>query len=149
MDIIAITDITQYEPQITDFGIQEFSAEITRASADVFRDLKIRWWPTQQSGLYDLKILETGRQEPNDNNYDINQLKRACVYQALGFHIYPKLAKFEPGEDIFERKMMFYRKEYERELDLILREGVKYDIDSSGTITNAEKQSESFLRLKR
>ena len=71
------------------------------------------------------------------------------MYQALGYHIYPKLAKFEPDLDLFERKMEFYRKEYEREFDLVLRDGVEYDLDSSGTVTDSEKQTESFLRLKR
>ena len=67
----------------------------------------------------------------------------------LGFHIYPKLAKFDEAVDIFERKMEFYRKEYDREFDNVLRDGVEYDQDSSGTISNAEKEPTHFLRLKR
>ena len=144
-----ISDIEAYEPDITSFGIPDFDAELTKAQQDVFRDLRIRWWPTRQQGLYDIKVLTTGQSEPDEDLYTASQLTRACVYQALGFHIYPKLAKFEPDQDLFERKMEFYRKEYERELDLVLRDGVEYDADSSGTVDNSEKEATHYLRLKR
>ena len=147
--LATIDNVKEYEPDILNYGLADFTAELTKAQADVLRDMRIRWWPTQQMGLYDLRILGTGQTEPDEDLYTASQFTRACVYQALGFHIYPKLAKFEPDLDIFERKMEFYRKEYERELDLVLRDGVEYDLDSSGTVSDAEKQTESFLRLKR
>lgn len=146
--LATISDVQDFEPDIIDFGIPDFDAEITKAQNDVFRDLRIRWWPTQQVGLYDVKYL-TGAVEPNEDLYQASQLTRACVYNALGFHIYPKLAKFEPEQDLFERKMEFYRQEYEREMDLVLRDGVEYDLDSSGTVSDAEKEATHFLRLKR
>ena len=43
----------------------------------------------------------------------------------------------------------FYRKEYEREFDLVLRDGIEYDLDSSGTVTDDEKEPTHYLRLKR
>jgi len=67
----------------------------------------------------------------------------------LGYHIYPKLSRFEPDLDVFERKMEYYRAEYEREMDLVLRDGVEYDLDNSGTITDNEKVATHHLRLKR
>lgn len=146
--LATISDIEQYEPDILDYGIPDFDDEITRAQADVFRDLRIKWWPTQQIGLYDAKYI-TGALEPDEDLYTASQLTRATAYQALGFHIYPKLAKFEPETDIFERKMEFYREEYAREFDLVLRDGVEYDLDSSGTVTDAEKEPTHYLRLKR
>lgn len=147
--LATISDIQEYEPDILEFGIPDFDDELTKAQQDVFRDLRIQWWPTQMVALYDLKYLSTGQQEPDDDLYTASQLSRACVYQALGFHIYPKLAKFEPDQDIFERKMDHYRKEYARELDLVLRDGVEYDLDSSGTVEDTEKEASHYLRLKR
>lgn len=144
-----ISDVQEYEPDILEFGIPDFDAELTKAQNDVFRDLRIRWWPTMSRGLYDISVLTTGQVEPDEDLYVASQLSRACVYNALGFHIYPKLAKFEPDEDLFERKMKFYRQEYERELDLVLRDGVEYDMDSSGTVSDAEREPTHFLRLKR
>lgn len=147
--LATIEDVVLYEPDIENYGISDFDADITRAQADVFRDLRIRWWPTQQIGLYDVKYVAGGDVEPDEDLYTASQLTRACVYQALGFHIYPKLSRFEPDVDVFERKMEHYRAEYTRELDLVLRDGVEYDLDSSGTVTDQEKQATHFLRLKR
>jgi len=147
--LLTIADIQDYEPDILNYGIPDFDAEITKAQNDVFRDLRIRWWPTQQIGLYDLKYLASGQVEPDEDMYNASQLTRAAVYNCLGFHIYPKLAKFDADQDIFERKMEFYRKDYEREMDLVLRDGVEYDHDSSGNITDAEKEPTHYLRLKR
>ena len=147
--LLTIADIQEYEPDILNYGIPDFDAEITKAQNDVFRDIRIRWWPTQQIGLYDLKYLASGQVEPDEDMYNASQLTRAAVYNCLGFHIYPKLAKFDADQDIFERKMEFYRKDYEREMDLVLRDGVEYDHDSSGNITDAEKEPTHYLRLKR
>jgi hypothetical protein len=146
--LATISDIQEYEPDITDFGIPDFDAEITKAQADVFRDLRIQWWPTYHNGIYDLAKL-TMSNEPDEDLYTASQLTRACAYNALGFHIYPKLAKFEPEQDLFERKMEFYRQEYSRELDLVLRDGVEYDADSSGTVSDDEREATHYLRLKR
>ena len=147
--LASISDVEDYEPDILSFGIPDFTEELTKAQNDVFRDLRIQWWPTYQTGLYDLKYLASGQQEPDEDLYTASQLTRAACYQALGFHIYPKLAKFEPETDLFERKMDFYRAEYARELDLVLRDGVEYDADSSGTVDTAEREPTHYLRLKR
>ena len=147
--LATISDIQEYEPDILDFGIPDFDAELAKAQNDVFRDLRIRWWPTQMIGLYDLKYLAGAHVEPDEDLFTASQLTRICVYNALGFHIYPKLSTFSPETDIFERKMEFYRKEYEREFDLVLRDGVEYDLDSSGTVTDTEREPTHFLRLKR
>ena len=61
----------------------------------------------------------------------------------------PKLAKFSDEMDMFERKMDFYRKEASRELDAVMQDGIEYDFDSSGTVTDAEKEPQYYLRLKR
>jgi|TARA_R100000479_G_scaffold167832_1_gene108439 hypothetical protein len=147
--LATVSNIQEYEPDILEFGIPDFDAELTKAQEDVFRDLRIRWWPTYMVGKYDLSRLSTNASEPDNDLYTASQLTRACSYQALGFHIYPKLAKFEPDQDLFERKMEFYRQEYERELDLVLRDGVEYDADSSGTVDEAEREPTHYLRLKR
>lgn len=147
--LLTIADIQDYEPDILNYGIPDFDEEIAKAQSDVFRDLRIRWWPTQNIGLYDIKYLSTGQTEPDEDMYTASQLTRAAVYQCLGFHVYPKLAKFDAEQDIYERKMDFYRKEYEREMDLVLRDGVEYDMDSSGNVSDAEKEPTHFLRLKR
>lgn len=147
--LATISDIQDYEPDILEFGIPNFDEELTKAQNDVFRDLRIRWWPTYTVGMYDISRVATGAVEPDEDLFTASQLTRACCYHALGFHVYPKLSKFEPEQDIFERKMEFYRKEYEREMDLILRDGVEYDLNSSGTVDDNEREPTHYLRLKR
>lgn len=147
--LATINDVVAYEPDIENYGIQDFDADIAKAQQDVFRDLRIRWWPTQAIGLYDARYITGGNLEPDEDLYTASQLTRACVYNALGFHIYPKLSRFEPDIDVFERKMEHYRKEYEREIDLVLRDGVEYDLDSSGVVTDNEREATHYLRLKR
>ena len=41
------------------------------------------------------------------------------------------------------------RSRWSEEIDLVIRDGVEYDLDSDGTVTDIEKQPEYFLRLKR
>jgi|TARA_B100000519_G_scaffold4060_1_gene3917 hypothetical protein len=147
--LATISDVQDYEPDILNYGIQDFDAEITKAQSDVFRDLRIRWWPTYSINVYDIKKLAGNNLEPDEDLYTASQLTRATAYHALGYHIYPKLAKFEPETDLFERKMEFYRKEYEREMDLVLRDGLEYDADSSGTVDDIEREATHYLRLKR
>ena len=43
--LLTIADIQDYEPDILNYGIPDFDEEITKAQNDVFRDLRIRWWP--------------------------------------------------------------------------------------------------------
>lgn len=143
-----ISDIQQYEPDVLNFGIQNFDDALTKAQADVERYLRINWWPTQQIGRFDITIVGTNV-EMDADKLTASQMTRAAVYCALGYYIYPRLSKFEPTLDIFQMKMDYYKKMYSEEIDLVVRDGVEYDIDSSGTITDAEKTPEYFLRLKR
>ena len=143
-----ISDIQQYEPDVLNFGIQNFDDALTKAQADVERYLRINWWPTQQIGRFDITIVGTNV-EMDADKLTASQMTRAAVYAALGYYIYPRLSKFEPTLDIFQMKMDYYKKMYSEEIDLVVRDGVEYDIDSSGTITDAEKTPEYFLRLKR
>jgi hypothetical protein len=45
--------------------------------------------------------------------------------------------------------MNYYKQKFEEEFDLILRLGVEYDLDSSGDISEAERQPFHFNRLVR
>jgi len=41
--LATISDVTEYEPDILNYGIADFDAELTKAQNDVFRDLRIKW----------------------------------------------------------------------------------------------------------
>lgn len=143
-----ISDIIEYEPNILDYGISNFDDALVKAQADVERFLRVNWWPTQTIGKYDITIIGTFT-EMDANKLTASQMTRATVYCALGYYIYPRLSKFEPEIDVFQNKFDYYKKLYHEEIDMVIRDGVEYDIDSSGTITNVEKEPSYFLRLKR
>ena len=144
-----LTDLKQVEPNIDELGIINLQNEINSAAENVLRDLQTKWWPTYNLALLDISRIGTGQARMNSDQLDPTQWTKCTVFRALGFHIFPKLAKFDTDQDIFERKMEFYRREYERELDDELRFGVSYDIDSSGTFSDSEKEATISLRLKR
>ena len=144
-----LTDLKQVEPNIDELGIINLQNEINSGAEDVLRDLQTKWWPTYNLAILDISRIGTGQARMNSDQLDPTQWTKCTVFRALGFHIFPKLAKFDTDQDIFERKMEFYRREYERELDDELRFGVSYDIDSSGTFSDSEREATISLRLKR
>ena len=148
MAFATISDVLEYEPDIQNFGIHDFDDSLTKAQADVERKLRHTWWPTQQIGKYDITVIGLNV-EMDSNLLTESQFTRATVYYALAYFIYPKLSKFEPDQDIFMVKMDYYKSRFEEEFQEVLLDGVEYDIDSDGTITDTEKEPSQFLRLQR
>lgn len=148
MAFATISDILEYEPQILDYGIQNFDDALIKSQADVERYLRINWWPSQQIGRFDITIIGYNAEMEADKLTE-SQFTRATVYHALGYYIFPRLSKFEPELDVFQIKMDHFKKMYAEEIDLVIRDGVEYDVDSSGDITDAERVPQHFLRLRR
>jgi hypothetical protein len=133
-------DLLEYEPQIKQFGISEYTTEHEKTYEDIVRLLNIRWFPTTDFGRYDLTISSTTQLKLDTSKLDPSQFVRAAVYHTLAYYIYPKLSTFEET-DVFTNKRVYYKEKFEEEFDLILRAGVHYDIDSSGTYEDGEKKS--------
>jgi hypothetical protein len=137
-------DLLLVEPTINDYGVIDFDVELSRSTVEINRVLKVRWfqaWSNRQSSVkeFDSTLL------------DPSQWTQAVVYHALAYHICPKLSKFESQgqEDNFQVKMDYYAGRFEHEMDLCLREGVRYDADDSGVIEASETRSINSLRLVR
>mgnify|MGYP003141543632 FL=1 len=69
-------------------------------------------------------------------------------------YIYPILTKWRDpdtgeGKDTFQVQIDFYRDRYEEEFQAILRDGVEYDEDGGGTVSDSEKEALHYLRLVR
>ena len=148
MAFATIADIQDYEPDILNYGIQNFDDALSKAQEDVERYLRVNWWPSQQIGRFDITVVGTFLEMEPDKLTE-SQFTRAAVYCALGYYIYPRLSKFEPEMDVFQMKYDYYKKMYAEEIDMVIRDGVEYDLDSNGTITDAERTPQYFLRLKR
>lgn len=145
---ITINDIKRYEPNILDFGVDSFENEMSDAAEDVTRDIRIKYWPTRETGRYDISVIGNAT-ELDAERLTASQWTRAVVYYALGYYIYPKLSTFNVETDIFERKFEYYRKQYDTEFQKVMLDGVEYDLDNDGSISNTEKEPTYYLRLKR
>lgn len=142
-------DLKDYEPQILEFGIQDFSDLHQRTYDDIIRLLNIRWWPTTRYGRLDISVLQGSTTKLEQGKLNASQFERAAVYHVLAHYIYPKLSTFDPAGDVFREKMSYYKNKFEEEFSLILQAGVEYDLDSSGTFTDSEKKPYYHRRLQR
>jgi hypothetical protein len=72
-------------------------------------------------------------------------------YKVIADYACPLLTKFNSADNLdrFQVMMNHYRVLYEKEFTDVLRDGVEYDDDSSGTVTNSEKEAYHRLRLVR
>jgi hypothetical protein len=134
------TDLLEYVPDVKKYGIQEFLTEHEKTYDDIIRLLNVRWWPTTGFARYDVSVLG-GSEKLSPSRLNSDQFTRAAVYHVLAYYIYPKLSTFEPDGDSFREQMTFYKNKFDEEFDLILKDGVHYDLDSSGSYTDSEKQS--------
>lgn len=133
-------DLLQYVPDIKKYGIQDFGVEHEKTYDDLIRLLNIKWWPTTGFSKYDISIIGTG-DKLSPSKLNPSQFTRAAVYHVLAYYIYPKLSTFDPAGDSFREQLNFYKGKFEEEFELILRDGVHYDLDSSGTYEDSEKQT--------
>lgn len=145
MAYATFADLKQVEPTIDEYGVLDWDVELARSETEINRVLKVRWYVPYQKAHPSLINVDF-----DSTRVDSTQFTQACVYHALAYHICPKLTQFSGTEpDKFQVMMEYYRSRFEHEMDLILREGVRFDADDDGTIELSEKQSVNPLRLVR
>jgi hypothetical protein len=143
MAYATIDDLLLVEPTITEYGVLDWAAELTRSEQEINRILQVRWYQSYKTtkgvnSAFDASLLTP------------SQWTQATVYHALSYHISPKLTQFSGAEpDKFQVMMDYYAKRFEHEMDLCLRLGVEYDLDDNGTVSTVEKESLKGLRLTR
>lgn len=138
-------DLKQVEANIDEYGVLDWDTELARSESEINRVLKVRWYPSYQKRFPSIINVDM-----DPTLLDPTQFTQATVYHALAYHIAPKLTQFSGGEpDKFQVMMQYYQGRFEHEMDLILREGVRYDLDDDGTVENTEKRSVNPLRLVR
>lgn len=145
MAYATLDDLLQIEPTIQDYGVLDWDLELARSETEINRVLKVRWYQAYQKAHPILAYVEL-----DPALLDPTQFTQATVYHAMAYHICPKLTQFSGAEpDKFQVMMDYYRGRFEHEMDLILREGVRYDINDDSTISLEEKASVTPLRLVR
>ena len=150
-NVCDVVEIETYQPDVFSFGIasgdSKVSHYITQTTNDIFRQLRIEWFPTYKSNIYtDITVLNTA--EMVNTKVNLDQFKRAGVYLFLSRYFLPSLSKFRPEteKDRFERMGEHYASEYNKEWRAILEDGVEYDSDAGGTISTSEREPLHGLR---
>jgi len=144
MTYATLDDLKQVEPTIDEYGVLDFDAELQRSETEINRVLKVRWYQAYQKAHPSILSVDF-----DSTLIDPTQFTQACVYHALAYHICPKLTQFSPETDRFQVMMNYYQGRFEHEMDLILREGVRYDLDDDNTYESTESKSVTPLRLVR
>jgi hypothetical protein len=140
-------DLKQVEPNIDEYGVLDYDIELARSEQEINRLLSVRWWPgylksNRQTFTATINLMDVAKLDPT-------QWTMAAVYHALAYHICPKLTQFGPEEDKFQIMMKYYAGRFEHEMDLAIRESVRYDADGDGTIQADERTPDTSLRLRR
>jgi hypothetical protein len=151
---VALSDIQIYQPDIAEYGITDFDTQLQQAENDVIRQIREEWWERYRHTVRYKDITKVTSLELDSGKLTNSQWTRSVVYKALSDYILPMLTKWKDpqggdGADTFQVKMDYYRKKYNEEFQAVLRDGVNYDEDDSGTISESEKEPIHHLRLVR
>tara|TARA_X000000950_G_scaffold112882_2_gene142073 strand:+ start:2181 stop:2633 length:453 start_codon:yes stop_codon:yes gene_type:complete len=142
-------DILEYEPNIKDYGIIDFTAYHTKTTADIQRLLRIEWWPRVSTYSGVSRHFNNVNLEMVNSKLTAAQFTRAAVYHTLAYYILPQLTQHSAEPDRFRMMIDFYKSKFREEFDFILQDGVKYDFDGDGTVQDSEQQAQHFNRLVR
>jgi hypothetical protein len=149
MAYATIEDLREVEPTIEDYGVLAFDAELAKSEVEINRLLSVRWFPTYaKQGRSDIRYSNLAL-VMDVTILDPTQWTQATVYHAMAYHICPKLTKFEAEPDRFREMMDYYSGRFEHEMDLCIREGVRYDANNNDVFEDVETIPDTFLRLKR
>jgi hypothetical protein len=143
MAFATLDDLLQVEPTIQEYGVIDFDTELARSEIEVKRVLKVRWWLAYARSRDIVTDIDFDK-------LDDTQWTQATVYHALAYHICAKLTQFQVEQDRFQVMMEYYQGRFEHEMDLAIREGVKYDLDGDSTYEyKTEVQGRDLQRLRR
>jgi hypothetical protein len=131
-------DLQQYAPEVFDQGVEDWTAELAKAEADVTNYVKVRW----HSNHYSRTQWDAARLTET-------QWTKATVYRALAVYILPKLSTFRPEGDPFREQITFYKELYAEEMDLQFALGIEYDLNDDGTVADGEVHEYKQNRLYR
>jgi hypothetical protein len=142
------TQLQAVQPSIVNHGITDFTAQLTEAEADVKRYIEVNWFNKTYSQGFNGIGRKIGATFDASKLVDA-QWQRATVYRARYAHILPLLSPFAVGGDTFREMIEHYRNRFVEEMDMEMAQGVQYDGDSDGNITESETFKQRQERIYR
>lgn len=131
------SDLKLILPDILDFGIIAFTDEHAKAEADINRELRINWWTrTGKTGEMDTSLLT------------VTQFTTASAFLVLWKYALPQLTNWVSG-DRFMNQIDYYKDRYNEEMERIFADGVEYDFNDDGVVSESEKNITLSARLVR
>lgn len=107
------------------------------------------WWRTyymrMMGGTYDpliynsIGLLPIPDPDPNKIKARQADFTDLCVYYALSYYIYPKIADFSQQDNAERIKIGFMNEKYRSLFQELVDDGSWYDFDNNGSVTNQEK----------
>lgn len=148
---VANSDLQAIQPDILGFGITDFGTQLQFAENDVLRKIRADWWERYRHQVRYKDITKVTSVEMTDTKLTDAQWKKSVVYMAMWKYILPQLTKWkEQGDmDSFQIQINFYRDRFEEEFNQVLKDGVEYDEDGGGTVSDSEKEAMHTNRLVR
>ena len=131
------SDLLDYVPTIFEHGVEDFTSELSQATADVQREIETDWFNPRFSNDYDLFGRST-QVKMDVTKLQSAQWKRSTIYRALYAYILPRLSPFLPDGDAFQTQISFYKSRYNEEIKAEIEVGVEYDYNGDDTITDDE-----------
>jgi len=131
------SNLVELVPDILDFGITSFSDEHPRAQADIEREIRNQWW--HRKGI-------AGEMDPS--YLTDSQWTRSASYLVLWKYALPQLTNWV-DDDRFLAMIDFYKARYGEEIDAVFQDGIEYDADNDGQVTDKEKEIVAINRLNR
>ena len=151
---VANSDVQGIQPDILGYGITDFGTQLQYAEDDVLRKIRAEWWERWGYVVRYKDITKVTTVEMTDTKLTDSQWIYSVVYMALWKYVYPQLTKWRDGntgegKDAFQVQIDFYRDRYNEEFAQVLKDGVEYDEDGGGSVSNSEKEAIHTLRLVR
>ena len=134
-------ELLKYQPDILEYGINEYTTEHERAREDIIRKLRSQWWnKAKSSPHFEGSSLYA---ELDDTKLNEAQFTRCAVYLVLAEYVLPQLTKWNANgdEDKFQVMMKHYKTKFNEEFAQILLDGVDYDFDNDGTVQDNERET--------
>ena len=135
---VASSHLQKIQPDILGFGITDFDDQLQLAENDVLRQIRAEWWERYRHQVRYKDITKGTSVEMTDSKLTDSQWVYAVVYKSQAYYIFPQLTKWrnDTEKDSFQVQIEFYKDRYNEEFQLVLRDGVEYDVDGGGTVAD-------------